>query len=166
MSSNEQIKPRAVQLPIGFQQFVTRNIPQLCLFTNSTSIHGIHVGHSYMTHPSILEIAPLSSDPAQAKLLLCLIKRELINNFFIQLGETAIRLLKVIKIKFLETLGVSFQFQTSQVRSLIRVLRLPPTRLRAIERKPNCDKPYPTNIVKTSFGAQYNFNFKNQVFLF
>ena len=69
-------------------------------------------------------IAPLSSDPAQAKLLLCLIKRELINNFFIQLGETAIRLLKVIKIKFLEMLGALFEFQTSQVRSTFDFRRL------------------------------------------
>ena len=42
---------------IGFLQFISRNIPQLCLFTNNTSIHSVHVGDFYMAYLSNLEIA-------------------------------------------------------------------------------------------------------------
>ena len=68
-----------------------------------------------MTYFSNLEIKLLSSDAARAKLLLFLIKRESINSFLVKSSS----FIKSYKIKFLETLGVSFEFQASPVRSII-----------------------------------------------
>ena len=77
-------------------------------------------------------------DTLEVKLLLFqLINEELIYSNNIQLAETTLRLLKLLKIKFLTNLGASFEFQAILVRSIFLVsvesLQPPPIRVRALK---------------------------------
>ena len=48
----------------------------MCLSTNYTRIHGVCVGDFYLTYLGNLEIAPLSSDPAQGKVLFSVVSNK------------------------------------------------------------------------------------------
>ena len=103
----------------------------------------------------------MHKDPLEAKLLF-LIKVELtISNIQTYPSVTAVQFIDKYKNYNLE--NARYIILDSVLFSLvpIRRLQLPPTRLRALQRKPpNSHKLYQTNIVKTTFCFQYNINFK------